>query len=265
MAKNLYFRTMFKRQNIFKETILNFFLAIASYPRLVLEVFLRKNMGRRYFTLASAITVAVVFILIPFFKMDYFLPNSFSMGYYGYQKEESGFFGTIKSNWLWYIFTLTFCYFSYLRHKDVERIKSQFDMNHFSLSSGETLPFFHTLKYKGKPFSSRMIETCLEPLPFFIFGFLLLFLGQTSLGVLLVICSIVYALSYAGAYMKGDHFIMDIIDNVICNQELSRTFTNDEPTQRGFRFYGEKPESEALREEALDGFFDDGKDFSDAK
>ena len=56
MTKNLYYRTVFMRVNSIKEIILGFFLAIASYPRMLLEVFTRKNMGERYFSLATAYT-----------------------------------------------------------------------------------------------------------------------------------------------------------------------------------------------------------------
>lgn len=63
MKKNLYFQTMFQRTNGIKMIILDFFLSIASWPRLMIEVFIRKNFGERYFSLAAAITITVILFL----------------------------------------------------------------------------------------------------------------------------------------------------------------------------------------------------------
>lgn len=258
MKRNIYYQTMFKRQNLIKEFFLNFFLSIASYPRLILEVFIRKNMGRRYFRASSAISVAIILFIIPLLVpliASLFRP-------YGNQFE---FSELLKGNWLWYTFIVVFLGFSYLRYKDVKFLKAQFDFNHFSLSSGDVLPFFYQIKYKGKPFSIRTIEIFIEPLLFLIIGIILVLIDQKAVGFLFVICSGIYSLSYSGAYMRGDNFILDKIDEHISGEELSRTFVSDEEPKRGFRFYGEKPSSQEMREEFIDYILVDDDEITDAE
>ncbi|WP_286913361.1 hypothetical protein [Flavobacterium sp. UBA4197] len=255
MKKNLYYREMFQRRNVIKEGLLNLFTGLTSFGRLIIEVFIRKNMGRRYFKFSESILTALSLFIVPFLPMVFSFARSFG--------ERLSFWGTIKEYWMWYVFIGIFLYFSYLRYKDVKHLKAQFDMEHFSLSSGDTLPFYLNLKMNGKPFSIRTLEVFIEPLPFFIGGLFFLLIGFKLLGALFIFSSIIYCISYARAYMIGDHFIMDKIDEVICNEQLSKVFVKDEPASKGFRFYGEKPESEPLREEAFKHFFEDDDDFSE--
>lgn len=255
MKKNLYYREMFRRRNVIKEALLNLFMGLTSFGRLIIEVFIRKNMGRRYFKFSGAILTALGLFIVPFLPVLFSFARSYG--------ERLTFWGTIKEYWIWYVFIGIFLYFSYLRYKDVKRIKVQFDMEHFSLSSGDTLPFYLNLKFNGKPFSVRVLEIFIEPLPFFIGGIFLLLIGFKLLGALFIFSAIIYCISYSRAYMIGDNFIMDKIDEVICNQQLSQTFVRDEPASKGFRFYGEKPESEDFREETFKQFFEDEDDFSE--
>jgi len=60
MKKNLYYRTVFQRRNIIKELLFSIFMEIASLPRFVIEVFIRKNMGRRYYRPSFAIITAII-------------------------------------------------------------------------------------------------------------------------------------------------------------------------------------------------------------
>ncbi|OJV55775.1 MAG: hypothetical protein BGO31_16910 [Bacteroidetes bacterium 43-16] len=248
MKKNMYYKTLYQRKNLIKEFLLNLFIELSSHPRMVLEVFIRKKMGRRYFRTSTAITVAVALFIIPFF----------------WSNLRQDFIQIISDNWLWYLFIPVFLFFSFLRYKDIKHIKSQFDFNHFSLSTGEIHPLFHKIKINGKPFSVRTIEIFLEPLLFFLIGLFLIFIDQNSLGWLLVICSAIYSLSYSGTYMHGDNFILDRIDNIISGEEIYRTFVSDDEPSRGFRFYGDKPTSKEMREEVLENIIVDDEEITDA-
>jgi hypothetical protein len=256
MKRVSYYRTVFPRRNPVKDWILNLFLGSTSFARLILEVFIRKNMGRRYFKFSGAIVTAIGLLTIPFFPL---VLNLFVPSYFGY-----GFWGTIKEYSLWYIFVGVFLYFSYLRYKDIKHIKSLFDYEHFSLSTGIVIKPFRDLKFRGEYISPRIREIFIEPLPFFIGGLLLTLLSQKLLGGLFVFSAIVYCISSARAYAEGDDFMLDLIDEIICNKELVRTFKNDEPTQHGFQFYGDKPNSQQLRDEMLNKMFDDDDKFTEA-
>ncbi|MNY04209.1 hypothetical protein D3C86_1368720 [compost metagenome] len=149
-----------------------------------------------------------------------------------------------------------FLYFSFLRYKETKQLKKNYCFEYFSKSSGEILPFFTDLKYKDKPFSIRKIEIFIEPLSFLILGIFLMTLGQKLLGGLFIFSAIVYCISYARAYEIGDNFIYDRIDQNNVNEELHNFFINGQPTQRGFTFRGDTPESKAQREKTYASFFD---------
>ncbi|MEN0081105.1 hypothetical protein [Flavobacterium lindanitolerans] len=256
MKRVSYYRTVFQRRNPVKDYILHLFLGSTSFARLIIEVFIRKNMGRRYFKFSGAIVTAFGLMTLPFFPL---LINMFVPAYFGY-----GFWGTIKEYSLWYVFVGVFLYFSYLRYKDIKHIRSLFDYEHFSLSTGIVIEPFRNLKFRGKQISIRIREIFIEPLPFFISGLILMLLGQKLLGGLFVFSSIVYCISSARAYAEGDDYMLDLIDEIICNKELVRTFVSDEETRHGFQFYGDKPSSKKLRDDMVHEMVDDDDYFAEA-
>jgi len=92
---------------------------------------------------------------------------------------------------------------------------------------------------------------------------LLYFLNQ-KLGGLIAICSILYGLSYAGAYKNGDDFALNKIDEMIMNEEMGGSFsTEEEQSKTGVRFYMKKPNREDLRKRLADSFIE--KDASDSE
>lgn len=254
MKRKSYYRTLFQRYNIVKEFVLNQFVGSTSFARLLIEVFIRTHMGRRYYKFSGAIITALVLFFVPM------MPKVFPVisSYY-----TPTFWEIITDFWLWYVFITVFLYFSYLRYKDIKHIRAEFDFNHFSLSPGLVIPAYHNLKFRGKEISPRTREIFIEPLPFFIGGLFFMLIGQKLLGGLFIFCSIVYCISYARAYDEGDNYMLDIIDEIICNEEISRTFETDEPTERGFPFYGEKPSAEELRKRMVHKMTEK-EEFSDA-
>ncbi|MGN8037825.1 hypothetical protein ACTJJ0_22225 [Chitinophaga sp. 22321] len=260
MQKNLYFRTFYKRQNKMKMSILNLFLELSSYPRLVLEVFLRKNMGERYFSVAAAATVAVILALIPVMGdlISDMFPRDLRGLRGGYGKQESHFWAHYTT---WYLFLAAFVYYSYQRYKEIERNPSVFDFGRFSLSAGDIHQGFFNLRLFGVIPNARTIETVYEPMAAFLLGLFLTMIGQ-NVGWLLMLCGVIYALSYSAAYSAGDNFVMDQIDELIMNQEMENAFIggSDSAQTRGVRFYARKPSHEDLRREVADSFFERTQD-----
>ena len=252
MKKNLYYRTVIRRENLFKKYVFDFVLGFASYTRILLEVFIRKNFGERYFKLSTAITVALILIGIPV------LMHGFSDSVPGYDDDLDVGFGATKSTnfyqpyYGWFAFVALFLVFSYLRWQEVRRNPSVFDFKKFSLYSGDISPVFANFKVGQNAANKRLIETVLEPLPFLILGVVLYFLGQ-KLGVLLAVVSVFYSLGYVAAYDAGDNFVMDKIDEIICNEELKKSFVDglDDKETRGFRFVGNIPENPDHRSQIL--------------
>ena len=251
MKRNLYFKTCIRRENVLKSILVDNLLGLTSWPRLILEVFIRRNFGQRYFSLTSAMTVAVLMLLFPII-----FHRATSYG---------GDNGNFWSNYTtWYLFQLGFLFFAWQRWQEVKHKPSMFDFSKYSLYAGDINRAFHNVRIAGKNPSIRTIETLLEPALFFALGLVLMLIGQ-KIGVLLLVCSILYSLGYRGAYLKGDNFIMDKIDEIIMNEEMINVFVNDMDAAyaRGVRFYMEKPTTKELRKKVTDAFTKDDRNASD--
>lgn len=249
----MYYRTVFRRENKFLNFCLDLFLNLCSWPRLLLEVFIRKNFGERYFKLSSAVTVAILLMILPALTNQIFSSVYSSFG--GYGRQESNFWGQYAT---WYAFLIAFLYFSFLRWREVKRNPSVYNFGRFSLCTGDINSKFFHVRLFGKSTTPRQVETILEPALFFVSGLLLIFMGQ-KLGWLLFISSIFYSLGYAGAYRNGDNFVLDRIDEMILNEEMEDSFVNDEDSSqtRGVRFYTKKPNDADLRRKVADTFIED--------
>ena len=252
MKKNLYYQHTLSRYS-FKEALVNLFLGL-SWPRMILEVFLRKNFGDRYFYLSTAIVVAVFLGLMPAYV-------KFILAFFQRRYEEFDVWAFLFHYTTWYLFIAAFLYASFARHKEKRWLPSVFDFERYSRSSGEINPIFFQLRLAGKPADIRTVETLLEPSGFFIVSLLLILLGQ-RLGFLLLGCSVFYSLSYRAAYRFGDNFVMDHIDEMICNEELVAAFVDDVDSRqtRGFRFYGRRPADPDVRRKVAETFWEDEED-----
>jgi hypothetical protein len=266
MKKNLYYRKVIRRENLFNKFIFAFFLGFASWPRLLLEVFIRKNFGERYFKLSSAITVAFILIGIPFLLHGFHNTIAFMNDDGDTETNINAAPNFYKAYYGWFAFVGLFLIVSYIRWQEIRKNPSVFDFAKFSLYAGDISPIFSNLKLGVKKASTRLIETILEPLPFLILGVILYFLGQ-KLGILLIVSSVCYCLGYVAAYDHGDNFVMDKIDEIICNEELKNAFVDgmDEKQTRGFRFVGNVPEKAEQRTQLLPLMTEDDEESAVAK
>ncbi len=247
MKKNLYFATVFQRRNLVKEFFMSLFLAIASYPRLLLEVFVRKNMGERYFSMASVITLFVVLAALPFVI------------------EKRTFLYVLQENILWYLFLAGFLYAANKRRLEIKRLPSVFDFARYSLAKGETNPLLYKFS-RFKNLDIRTMQTLVEPAIFFVGGILLLLIDQDMLGVLLIVSSILFSLSFVAAFHYGDHKVMDEIDRIILSEDMVKAFVDDDDPSltRGVQFYGRKPADRALRQKVVNGFSRNDEEVAEA-
>ena len=267
MTKNLYYRDTFGRENMFKVFFLSLFSMFTSYPRLLLEVFTRKDFGERYFRLSSAITLVVILGLLPYgIKQmaaswgggEMAVENySYDEGYGDVAQQAQNVQPMTESGLMpayigWYVFLAAFLLISIKHYMDNRRSPSAFNFKRFTLSSGVVHPVISNIKIPGLESNIRFIECYLEPALFFGAGILLALIGQT-LGWLLMVCAFFYCMSYLAAYRSGDNFIMDKIDEIICNESLEKAFVDDGSLvdTRGFQFRGSKPQDTQLRRKIL--------------
>lgn len=244
---NLYYSTVYKRPNIIKGILLGLVFSMSSWPRLVIEVFLRRSMGERYFNLGSAIIIGIILTVTPFAS---------TMGFLGLST------GQIFSKYLsWYIFCAAYFYFTGKRWNEIKREPSVYNFGKFSVSTGYWLPFFNNIIVFGKRANPRSIAIIYEPGLFVIVGFVLFLLDQ-QLGLVLMSCGLIYSISYIAAYKQGDEFVMDQIDKIICNEEMYDSFVQKKMPEetRGFNFFGKGPDDADQREHLVNSFFADNEE-----
>lgn len=194
----------------------------------LLQVFIRKDFGERYFSFFAAFQLSVLLGLLPWaiFKIKPLL--AFISRERDNAESKPSF---MDGYWLWYAFLLVFLIFSYLREREIIRSRSSFNFQLYSVFSGFVHPIFRNIKFKGIGDNYRVIECYIEPLPYFILGIILAAFGE-NLGYLLVACSIIYLKSHRAAYSLGDDFILDKIDERLANRSLAETFLGTRSSDR---------------------------------
>ena len=82
-------------------------------------------------------------------------------------------------------------------------------------------------------------------------------IGQ-PIGSLLMICAVIYGMSYRAQYFIGDNFILDKSDELIANRQLHNTYVNDMDVSQtqGFQVYGRRPADPNFRRELADMMID---------
>lgn len=239
---NEYYTIVYERNNRLKERFLSFFFDISSYPRLLLEVFIRRDMGRRYFSLSHCIGWGIIFLFLPFL-----LPANHGQAWHE----------IVLDHWGWYLYLVAFGIFSRKRYLECKFPWGYFDFDHFTKYTGTRLPQVNNFTFKGKAVNVRSLDVYVEPLLMTAVGLLAFSLGQGLLGGLLTICAGVYSLSYRAAYQMGQDFVLDKIDKAIANGWYTGTFLNGSPQTSNFNFYGPKPSSSDIRNGLADLFRDD--------
>ena len=236
-TKNLYYRTVFRRENVIKSFIFDLFKKICSYPKLAIEVFTRQNFGQRYFTLSSALGMLAFLVLFPLMLHRL---EALSGDY----SESGSFWGKFAT---WYMYVIGYVYFAFKRWLEIQHSPSTYDFTKFTLYSGDIDNRLFQINLFGKA-TPRLVEIVYEPGVFLAVGLLLAILGK-PVGFLLVVCSIIYSISYLAAYKQGDDFLLDLIDEKLMNDEFRSAFVNDlmGHETRGVRYYMRKPTSPANR------------------
>lgn len=251
MKKNHYFYDVYKREDEIKQLFVTIFLVLSSVPRFMIEVFIRKNFGHRYFIYSSAVLIGGTGILASVIAIS-------AVSLISGDIDSSSF---IKYGATWVIYFIAFLYFARKHRKDIKARDFSFYENRLSKYDGDLHPYF--LERFGSPMEPeklRRIQVLYEPLPFFIGGILLALLLQ-PIGFLLIFCSIVYSLGYMGAHYLGDEFFWDKNDEMIINKSMRIAFVKNEDLSKshGIRIYGSRPKSEEQREELMSYIIEDGE------
>jgi hypothetical protein len=242
MKKNAYYTVLYGEPAAINKKLGAWVSVILSWPKSVLDVFLRRNMGERYFTLFKSILI---------FAALWFFPDLI----------ETVYRTEMISSTSYYMFLVLYAIMAVVRYREIRREPSVFDFAKFSLSRGIPHGFFLRIKILGRPLSQRSIEVYAEPLLCFVVGVLLIVLQQGPLGALIILCSISYFMCNMISAIHGDHFIMDKIDEILLNQDLNETFIQGkEVSPRHVPFFSRKPSTEDLRKNFIDHLNNDDDD-----
>lgn len=239
-----YYQSLFGR-NVIDTKVIPAILVLICFPKLVLEVFTRRKMGERYFSKAWAILLAIVL---------FYLPNILYPIFHWHDTFTYYTFFTA------YVIMAAYCFV------EVHREPSVFDFARFSKDPGKSLSLFKRIKIFGKTPTQRTIDVWLEPLLCFGIGLILVIMSQRMTGMVIVFCSLCYFISNYSFALRADHFIMDQIDLIICNQDWTETvMQNKDVSPRGMPFSAKKPSTKELRENLVAVLVDDYEDAAVAK
>ncbi|RYE47099.1 MAG: hypothetical protein EOP48_21615 [Sphingobacteriales bacterium] len=239
MNRNVYMDVMSTRSNPVKAFIYGLFSGLVSLPRICIEPFSRTEFGERYFSFSTCCIYAFVLGMFPLV----FLYAASHDAYIDF---------TIGDLFLhyttWYVYLIWFMQKCIGHWKEIKQNGSTFDFERYSKSSGEINDFLYEINYKGKYFTTRQIQTMIEPGLFFLIGLGLTLMTQW-IGIVILISSVCYSVSYFESYRRGDNYVLDFIDHQIANEETVNLLIKDAPkkTTRGFEIMARKPADRTLR------------------
>ena len=230
----------------------------------LLYPFTRRNIGERFFSFDLAICLAVFLAILPITLGPQL--HKFSILHSGNFRDlknlnHFSYVMFILKNISLYIFIGLFIYQSYLRHLEIKRLPSVFDLGRFSLSKGEINERFYDFKWGGKKVNTRFIEIILEPCLFGCIG-LLLIICQQWIGYIIIVASLLCGLFCKLAYVLGDHRLMDILDDKIIASEMNNLIEKlkDGKETRGVSLYGKLPDNPAIRKDISGAISGDDSD-----
>lgn len=220
-----------KRQNKLFLLILASMKVFYSYSRLLLEVFIRKDMGIRYFTRSAFYSLAGILMVMPtvFNQLHTWLAYINPGFIYDWQ------ISAYKARYIsWYVFVAFYLIAGFFRLAETKRLPSQ-PLIKPTDDSGDSIIFDISTKVLKWNLTPRRIETLIEPGLFLIIGYILYLFSQ-SVGTLLMFASVCYSLSYFMAYKLADEKIYDDADKIL-SQKLKADVVVGQA-----KFDGEKPQ-----------------------
>lgn len=236
MSTKTNFRRVQYRTSFADGTFLTLINSYASRPRLLLEVFVRKNLGKNYFNIGSVFSVAWRVALFPL--LVHYIPKLWDLlfshnerGVYGndwwnfhperhYLRNDTFDFTFLKIYGGWYVLLLAFLIFAIIRW--TETMGNRGNSGNVSTHMGDINPFFFKLDFLGKP-TNENISIVYEPLVFLAVGFLALTIGQ-NVGWLIIVSAIFYSLGNYSDFKYAEKVLTNTQDMMKNNKALQQHF-----------------------------------------
>lgn len=238
--------------------------AFSYYPKVLFEVFVRKNFGERYFYFSRALFLTVILGLWPWAKYKAVtMWNDYKYPVHWDGKEDYAWHFSLKYI-SWYLFLFLFLICSIKRLAEIlgRKRRGQIAYGGDSRHSGDTFPFFYYFghsetrrKLKAGNLSQEemgalswnshwKVGVILEPAPFLIIGLILWTVGQSA-GLPMAICAVLYGLGTWADHFFAEETILNQSDDMVLAQSLSQLFSQGKQeaggSQVGREMMNEKP------------------------
>lgn len=236
------FRSVYNRSSFWTKRFFEIMYGLGSPFRLILEVFIRKHFGQRYFSFGGIIILTLLLGILPIWGTKWFLTHVFH--HYG---DSSAI--VYARFWSWYVFLAGLLFMGWRRRQEILNSPGIAREEKLTVYSGDIdMRFFNLFGSKFR-FSIRQVEMLIEPGFFFAIGFILYMIDQ-YLGYLLMFSAVMYSLSYVASYYFSDNKILDILDDIIANRNFFSAFVGNGEINpnHGVRWSAHKPYDEKVRE-----------------
>jgi hypothetical protein len=215
----------------------DFIFKLTSYPSYIVEVFMRKHFGERYYSFSVAVIITLL-MLYPYFFLG------------GRIRETLGL--------SWVIFTVLFLIKSIRHRLEFRRFSMTYDYDRFSYTDGEIFPFWYSLigtKLLGLTVTRYRILVLFEPAIPILVGLILMLIPYTrAVGVLIFLSGFLFAYrSTMKAYAARSH-VLDAIDDQLIAKWKHDVIMEEKPKSEtgGLSFPIELPKSKDLKQGLID-------------
>ncbi len=202
------------RVNFVFDFILSLMSALSSYPSSIVEVFMRKSFGSRYFTLATNLTVFAILIFISF-KIS----------------NQAGFKYAVSL----FLFALAYLGMAIKHRLEIKKYGTAYNFERFSKSNGLMHPRLLGLidkEFYGIKINKYIVSVYLEPVvPFLIGAVLSLSFYTLTVGIILMISGFLFGFRNFVKAHTARQWLLDQIDEQICARHDRGVLMDERPPQ----------------------------------
>ena len=208
------------RVNLFYAFIIGSLASLSSWPASIIEAFMRRKFGERYFTLSTCLSIFIIMLIGGVAMAD-------KIGY--------AYFIT------WFIFAGIYLWFSIRHRLEIKKYGTAYDFERFSLCDGRIHKFWWQIigkEYGGIKVNRYLVHVLLEPAVPVLVGFILIANPYTrAVGTLLMVCGILFAFRSFVKAQSARNSVLDIIDDQITAQYQREVIMEEKPMEETAGLY----------------------------
>ncbi len=217
-TKSGYFEATINRTNPIKKLIVGGLLLITAFPKVIIEVIVRKNFGVHYLTAFSVGIIFIIFAALPM-VMGMRIGSANSLWRY------------IELMPLYYSFLFAFLIMGIKHLKDNWLPPGVYIADRSGTCSGDIHPIFYKIAraigIKNRTTRIRIITIWLEPLPFLLAGLIIAGFDH-ALGFLLIFAALSYSGGNWASCMIADDYVIGEIGRQVRTKALAEWVMNSD-------------------------------------